>query len=181
MNRRNERSFRKRGDTLAELCVVMAVIAVIGTMTISFCFVLRNHARLAVTQNNVTEELGEWGKTFRTWVSLFDSESYFFATDGANLYAVASDGTEYSLTMTEDHVLLGLCPDGTTVTSVATSVQTVEYRLIPSQDPDNGRLLIDCRVNYKTFNFAGNREEPKQALFLKATYVASRGERNEQP
>lgn len=180
MDRRKERPARKRGETLAELCVVMAVIAIIGTMTISFCIVLRNNARLAISQNQVMEEMDNWGKTFRAWVSQFDSESYSFATDGNTLYAICSDGTEYSLVLTENNILLGNCPDGSAMSSVASSVRTVEYRLIEHRDPSEQSLLVDCRVSYQTFNFAGNREVLRQALFLKTLYAASKGERNEQ-
>lgn len=176
MNRRNERSFHKRGETLAELCVVMAVIAIIGVMTTSFCIILNNNSRLTISQNQVMEEMDHWGKTFRTWVSLFDSDSYSFAADGDVLYAIGEDGSEYSLVLTEDRLLLGQCPDGTAISSSAASVSDVEFRLLENREQ---KLLIECRVSYDTYNFAGNLAVTRQARFLKATYAATKGERNE--
>lgn len=83
--KRNKKANGKRGYTLVELCVVLALIAILSTMTVSFSALMSGYARSNKAQYNFLEDCAEVKENVNEWA---------YQADSANtVFAVSTDGT----------------------------------------------------------------------------------------
>lgn len=75
--KRNDYSKRRRigragkgkgGFTLAELCVAMALIAILGTVIVSFCVLVSNYTKGARSEYDFLEESGRADRAVSDWI-----------------------------------------------------------------------------------------------------------------
>ncbi|MBQ4444231.1 MAG: prepilin-type N-terminal cleavage/methylation domain-containing protein [Clostridia bacterium] len=87
----------KRAFTLAELVVVMAVMAIMISMVVSFTLICNAWSKWGTNRYKLTSTERLCSTFFRKFVSLYDAEDYYFETteDNGVLTAVSvSDPTE---------------------------------------------------------------------------------------
>ena len=164
----------KKGSTLFELTIVMALLTIITVMVVSFSSVVRNSVQSISSENNVLSDFDKVQYVLDTWVSTFDSDEYDFFEDGNKLYAVNKNKTSirYVLLLTDDGILTGSVPIGTTGQSTVVYDGTgtlYDLNFAIRNNANTGKILIDCRVSYIKFNVAGTKKETHKAHFLKAT------------
>ena len=82
----SRRSFTaRRGVTLVELCIVLALISVVTVMVTSFTVLARSYAYKASRENGIRLSLNAIEHAFDTWVSAFDDSDNEFSVEGSSL------------------------------------------------------------------------------------------------
>lgn len=76
----------KKAFTLVELCIVIALVAIVGTMVTSFCVMVSGNAAKADAVNNLQDDIQKAKDVMARWISVSDEE-------GAE-FVVSEDGTE---------------------------------------------------------------------------------------
>lgn len=74
---------RARGTTLVELCIVMAMLAIIGTMVASFCALTSARTRQITSASQVREALSNVEQSLDIWLSKVDRHTVTLSTSEA--------------------------------------------------------------------------------------------------
>lgn len=85
----------KGGFTLAELSVVLAIVAIVGTMVASFSGMMGKHRDSIEDQYDFLNDCATFKNTFLVWVSEYDTAGATFTVDGGKL-AVDGKKVEFS-------------------------------------------------------------------------------------
>lgn len=169
----------RKGVTVLELTIVMALLAVVSAMVISFSTLVRNNVLTITTENVVLADFNKIEKTYDTWISTFDEKNYeLYVENGDTLIAINKviPSNTYSLFMNEEGLLFGSVPinsngqskviyDGT---GTIDSISFVIY-----ENENTGKLLIELNVNYTSYNVSGTKQVKESVQFLRATRVAT--------
>ena len=167
----------KKGVTLMEMTIVMALLAIVSFMVVSFSMLVHNNVNAITSENDVLSDFDKVQYVFDTWISTFDNEEYDFFAQDNKLYAVNKNNTtkRYVLLLTEDGILTGSVPVGTTGLSTVVYDGTgtlfdLDFNI--KVNYETGKILIDCRVSYAKYNVSGTIKQMNKAHFLKATRVS---------
>ncbi|MCQ2440937.1 MAG: type II secretion system GspH family protein [Clostridia bacterium] len=86
---------KKSGFTLAELCVVMAIAAIVGTMVVTFMIYASGQQAKIAKEAKCISEITKVQKNVNAWIKKYDSENYTITSPGNNkLIAKTSTGTQ---------------------------------------------------------------------------------------
>lgn len=72
----NRRKRNTRGVTLAELCIVMAVIAIVSTMVVSFTVLMQARTRVIAADRDTVSDLGTVESALDRFIRAYDSDEY---------------------------------------------------------------------------------------------------------
>lgn len=72
----NRRKRSTRGVTLAELCIVMAVIAIVSTMVVSFTVLMQARTRVIAADRDTVSDLGTVESVLDRFIRAYDSDEY---------------------------------------------------------------------------------------------------------
>lgn len=72
----NRRKRNTRGVTLAELCIVMAVIAIVSTMVVSFTVLMQARTRVIAADRDTVSDLGTVESALDRFIRTYDSDEY---------------------------------------------------------------------------------------------------------
>ena len=157
---------QKKGATLAELCVVMALVAIIGTSIVSFSALVQRRTNTSVQNGAVLEDLTNVEMSLKQWISHFDNANYTFEiTDGGQSVTAKSniDGTAASkISLNADKTML--ISDGM-VSLQVTMLKGLRFEKIVSGR--TGRSMIRCTAQYHT---AGS-DDVKNAWLMFTTHA----------
>ena len=86
----------KRGVTLAELCIVLALLAVVTVMVTSFCLIARSYTFKVAADTDVKLSICNIEDALRLWVSSVDSKDFAITIEegGRVLKAITLTGAE---------------------------------------------------------------------------------------
>lgn len=83
----------RRGFTIVELCVVMAVAAIVATMVVtSVILFTRHHDRITQERSSITE-ITETENTVTSWLRTYDNASHVISVDATGTKLIASSTT----------------------------------------------------------------------------------------
>ena len=83
---------RARGTTLVELCIVMAMLAIIGTMVASFCALTSARTRQITSASQVREALSNVEQSLDIWLSNVDRHTVTLSTSEDSQTLQAKEG-----------------------------------------------------------------------------------------
>ena len=99
----------KKGSTLLELCIVMALIAILLTITGSFSVSINGFTAAAKKKNDVTQDYLLCKKYIESWVTHFKEEGYSLSVvqtgegeEFQNHVKAVKDGYEYLVSASAD-------------------------------------------------------------------------------
>lgn len=81
-----------RGTTLVELCIVMAMLAIIGTMVASFCALTSARTRQITSASQVREALSNVEQSLDIWLSKVDRHTVTLSTSEDSQTLQAEEG-----------------------------------------------------------------------------------------
>ncbi len=145
----------KGGFTLVELCVVLALLAILTAAISSFSVLMNRYAVDASQETDFWEDNAALKKELRNWIAENDVEGNTFAVQNG---ALTVQDTEKSISFAGGTLTV----DGTQKEGFA-AISGVEFTTA-----DGGRRLIKCTVFFITEN-----GERKEADFLFSCRVAS--------
>lgn len=159
-----------RGVTLVELCVVMALIAILSTTVISFSILINNYAGRMAVDRNIKEGVAQMGQALDIWLSVCDSPGYQISAspDGSSLVATdKSDSSKtYTLYLGED-AIEGTLPTGNRIHFEVSGLDSLSFSLLGKADPADPRQLIRCTITHKKPFVANDATET--TLLVRAT------------
>jgi prepilin-type N-terminal cleavage/methylation domain-containing protein len=85
----------KRGFTVAELCVVLALVGIISVMIISFSVMMGDHTDALDAQYDFLEECTTLENALRIWVAEYDVPTNTFAVADGKLAINGTTGVEF--------------------------------------------------------------------------------------
>lgn len=148
----------KKGSTLLELCIVMALIAILLTITGSFSVSINGFTAAAKKKNDVTQDYLLCKKYIESWVTHFKEEGYslFVVQTGEgeefqNHVKAVKDDYEYKVSASVDvdgkfTLTLGYEPVGDEPKREVKYVSEVLTSIKFSNDGDN--RFIKCEIGY---------------------------------
>ncbi len=134
----------KKGVTLAELVVVLAMLAIVSTMVTSFCILVNNYHAMNRKRAAITERLSAVEKIVSDFIlDCEGSNRTITATPTSVTVRDVSSGNAYTLTVSES-VLIAQGPGGERRQSVQ-ELQSVTFRI---SGGTNGNVLFICTATY---------------------------------
>lgn len=130
--RRNNQTGRK-GTTLAELCVVLALVAIVSTMVVSFSLLMSQRVTLSTTRLNVMNDLESVDAIAEGWLGqmkLLGAELSLQTHEntGRKWIQAKKDAQTYTLSFDEEEKMLkGTLPDGEDMVFAPTAVRGIEF------------------------------------------------------
>ena len=156
----------RRGVTLVELCIVLALISVVTVMVTSFTVLTRSYAYKASRENGIRLSLNAIEHAFDTWVSAFDDSDNEFSADGSSLkvndtdFLVFVNGTKRFTGSTDKYDL-----------AIDFEVENIESVSFSIEGSNGAVCLIKCEVTYIL-----DDGEEETIAFLRATRAAKGGD-----
>ncbi len=149
----------KKGFTLMELVVVMAVVSIMTVMVVSFTIMCNGWSQWGTSRYNVTESERQADAFLRQFVAAYDNAQYYFDTDDANGVLLAVSIAEPS----ETHSFY-LSDQGAVVFDVPTAEGNAPLDHVTSMRFEvktnaQNRQLIRCTMAYNLPNTIVKRSE----------------------
>lgn len=152
----NRKKRTTRGVTLAELCVVMAVIAIVSTMVVSFTVLMQARTSLIAADRDTIADIGSVESALDRFIRTYDSDEYTLSvTDPESQDALTVSKGENKVAS----LMIPLDPEGDTaekivITDPAGEI-TASYSLhmvtklkFEIESNGTGSLLVICKVTY---------------------------------
>lgn len=191
----NRRKRNTRGVTLAELCIVMAVIAIVSTMVVSFTVLMQARTRVIAADRDTVSDLGTVESALDRFIRAYDSDEYAIVQSdpiGASDNPVLStlDAKYTSISVWKDEAItaklkLSIDPETKEVNAIVitdgSDKVTVTYPLysvtfVSFVIESNGTsALVTCTVEYTSTH--GSEQVTKKATLCHAV----RAMKNETP
>ena len=154
---------RKAGTTLVELSIVMAMVAIVGTMVASFCALTSVRSRQITVSSQVREALCNVEQYLDRWVAANDtSETHI---------SVAGDGKSLQTTN----------PQSNPFTRAGIPADCVDdLTFVLSGDDPSRPLMVTCTVHY-TRPAVGSTPASSETLILYKTFHAAKAAKGEKP
>ncbi len=128
-----------RGTTLVELCIVMAMLAIIGTMVASFCALTSARTRQITSASQVREALSNVEQSLDIWLSKVDRHTVTLSTSDSEERKIlhATDTAENAAPITPF--------SRTGIPADCVNYLTFE---ISGTDKDHPTVMLTCTVHY---------------------------------
>lgn len=186
----NRRKRNTRGVTLAELCIVMAVIAIVSTMVVSFTVLMQARTRVIAADRNTVADIGLVEAALDRFIGTYDSDEYTLAqsdpiwtSDNPLLYKLDTKYTSISVLKKEAIIAklkLSIDPDTEKVNAIVitdgddkaeityllNSVTKMTFELEGGNSSGSATALVICRVEYTSTH--GNEQVTKTSTICRA-------------
>ena len=129
----------KKGFTIAELCVVLAIVAIVSAMVVSFSVLLSARTRESSARLDAMNDLQLVESATEGWMSRMDRIVY---SNGALVGMVDDD--QYTLSFVGDKTLTGTLPNDEEITVVLEQVSDISFKFL--ENGDTGDVLCICTV-----------------------------------
>lgn len=158
-------SYGKRGVTLVEMCIVLALIMIIGTMVTSFCVLTNNYSHAVSSDRDAVESIAMLEDALSKWISAFDRYDYAISisSDGSHLEACMNDETKYTFEI-KDGKINGSLPGGRNINYSVPSIESASF------EKNEIYKIISCNITYILKN--GGNETKTQMKLLRYCRVA---------
>ena len=153
----------KKGVTLAEICVVLAVISIVSTMVISFSLMVNKRVAAAKVKLDIISELSVSESLVESWVDKLTLAGAEFSTDGSSLSA-SIDETVYTCRF-DGESFTGLLPDGDDISFTTETVKNITFDISKKEND----IIFFCSITY-SFPY-GNSEKEETVTFCVNPYI----------
>lgn len=154
----NRRKRNTRGVTLAELCIVMAVIAIVSTMVVSFTVLMQARTRVIAADRDTVSDLGTVESALDTFIRRYDSDKNTLSS-GENSSALLLNNT-FALKLSTDEetgevdAIVITDDKGNATTSLPLhTVTKLEFEIV--KESENDSALVICTVTYTRTSGSG--------------------------
>lgn len=165
-----------RGFTLVELTIVIALLAIICTMIVSFTLLMSKKVGDATNGGSAAEDCVRVQEAIEKFITHFDSCDYEISVSGGKVTA-QKGGTTYTVGLTSDKKNVRVEYEGGKYTDYKVNyVQKLEMGIEQVKDDEGnilrqGNKLITCTVTYKLPSNAkikrsGTQEETTVLYFV---------------
>lgn len=174
----NRKKRTTRGVTLAELCIVMAVIAIVSTMVVSFTVLMQARTSLIAADRDTIADIGSVESALDRFIRTYDSDEYTLS-----LFTAPESQDALTVSKGENKVAslnLVLNDEGDTAEKIVITdqagkitasyplhlVKKLEYEIVKSDTSGDSTALVICKITYT--RTSGNDIEEKTATICHA-------------
>lgn len=144
------RNRKRLGVSIAEMCIVLAVLAITGTLVVSFTAMVGARSSASVTRLNAAEDIEVSQIILENWADCMAQQHAEISVDDTGLYAIV-EGQTYRV-MLDEGVLLAQVPGGQPLICPVNKVEDFRFQAMTRAA---GNPLIFCTVAYTVRNPAG--------------------------
>ena len=135
-------NMRKKGMSLAEICVVLAVISIAALMVSSFTVMVGARSAVSAAKLKVMEDTALAESLLDGWVHQMTGADAVIDVDSGTIYGV-KDSVIYTVTL-EDGMLTAPLPEGKQMAVELTTVTAITVQRAQS----DGDAIYFCTVTY---------------------------------
>lgn len=148
---------QKRGFTLSELCIVLALVAVVATIVTSFCLVVHQRSVISSARLNIVNEVNVVETFVERWVDKMSEKGATFSIAEDGTLTATLEGVDYEATFSEG-VFNGAVPSGENgMTFTTTSIDSVVFEI----ESQNGDTIFFCTATALLPQVNGEAKEEK--------------------
>ena len=148
---------QKRGFTLSELCIVLALVAVVATIVTSFCLVVHQRSVISSARLNIVNEVNVVETFVERWVDKMSEKGATFSIAEDGTLTATLEGVDYKATFSEG-VFNGAVPSGENgMTFTTTSIDSVVFEV----ESQNGDTIFFCTATALLPQVNGDAKEEK--------------------
>lgn len=169
----NRRKRNTRGVTLAELCIVMAVIAIVSTMVVSFTVLMQARTRVIAADRDTVSDLGTVESALDRFIRTYDSDEYAIlpkqgslsVSKGGNIVATLKLSTDPD-TEKVNAIVITDGNDKAEITYLLNSVTKMTFELEDGNSSGSATALVTATVEYTSTH--GSEQVTKKATLCHA-------------
>ena len=163
---------QKRGFTLSELCIVLALVAVVATIVTSFCLVVHQRSVISSARLNIVNEVNVVETFVERWVDKMSEKGATFSTSEDGTLTATLEGVDYKATFSEG-VFNGAVPSGENgMTFSTTSIDSVVFEV----ESQNGDTIFFCTATALLPQINGDAKEEIYTFCVNSRIGESFGE-----
>ena len=138
----------KKGATLMELTIVLAVLAIIATMVATFSVFFNQRTKATVKANDLMQDVVSIKAVMEAWASdMSKKDNVEFTCENDNIVLSASaNDNDYSISLSNGVLSAELT--NTTITSGLVVVNKLEFSFLNNQSPTQPQKLFICKAFY---------------------------------
>lgn len=137
---------KRRGVTLAELCVTLAVVAVAAVMAVSLSLIISNRVKVSIAKNEAQNDVRMIENTLTDWMDNVVGNGAIIAEIKSNsLLSADIEGESYTLSFSEGN-LFGNLPGGKSISIYTERVKSVSFSALSRQNYSD--VIVFCTVDY---------------------------------
>jgi len=148
---------KRRGITIAELCVVLAVIAIASTVVATFTVMVNARSAASVSKLNAQSDIKNCQIVLERWMDAMAQEDAYITADETGLYAThiptPEDVRIYRVHVQNEQLIAPL-PDGESLSCNLLAVKEFRFSQLPEETVDRN-VLYFCTVVYSVQNPMG--------------------------
>ena len=163
---------RRRGFTLSELCIVLALVAIVGTIVTSFCLVIHRRSVISRARLDIVNEINVVETYVERWVDkMYENNAEFSINEGV---LTATIGTvDYKATFT-DGVFNGEVPADETMTFNTMRIESLEFDC--AENEGTGDTIFFCTATALLPQVNGEDKQEKYTFCVNSRIGESFGE-----
>jgi len=144
---------KRKGATLSEMMVVLAVIAVISTIVVSFSLMMNLRVKVAGARLAAAQDLSVIETITESWIDSYMDENATFSIDANGaLVANVAGGASGTLKLDKEK-LVGIIPDGTPVTCNTKNFNSIIFSFV-TKDGDSTVTPGEDAVFFATVTYS---------------------------
>lgn len=134
---------KKKGVTLAEICVVLAIISICSVMVVSFSLMVNRRSAAAQARLAAMEDMTSLEIVVESWVERLTVAGATF-TGEPEMLSATLQGVSYTCTFDGER-LVGTLPDGTELTYLPETVTAISFTAAQK----SADSIFFCTVTYE--------------------------------
>ena len=138
---------RKKGATLMELTVVLAVLSIITTMVVTFSIFLGERTKATVKSNDLMQEVVSIKAVVEKWVNDLSENDAIFSIENSTTIVAETDGSKYYLTLNGNLLSANLFNNENLFCTI-NAFDTLAFNI----QKNSGQTLFICRAFYSSEN-----------------------------
>ena len=147
----------RKGFTLSELCIVLALVAIVSTIVISFCLIMNKRSAISRARLDIVNEVNAVETLIEKWVDKMSEQGAVFSkTEDGSLLATVNN-VDYGVSFANGEFKASV-PDGDNEIAVATTrIESIAFDLV-SEDED---AILFCAATALLPQVNGEAKEEK--------------------
>lgn len=145
MNFKRIEKKKKRGFTLAELSVVLALVAVVATMVTSFCLLIHQRSVISRARLDIVNEVTVIRKYAERWVDEMHEQGAVFEIKAesennslvATVTAADDTSTNYTFELADDRIIATMPGENADLSYGTTRIKEIKYEVFLTEDSED--------------------------------------------
>ena len=165
---------QKRGFTLSELCIVLALVAVVATIVTSFCLVVHQRSVISSARLDIVNEVNVVETFVERWVDKMSEKGATFSIAEDGTLTATFEGVDYKATFSEG-VFNGALPDAEPMTYTTIRIESLTFDFEPKNE-GTGDTIFFCTATALLPQVNGEDKQEKYTFCVNSRIGESFGE-----